>query len=422
MVRALPIANGFQRRGRHASDVQGGRRGARRGLLGALAALALAATAAVVWLVPTAAGAPQPGRRVTIALFGDSVTESLLVPNFVQNGLAPHIARALTSQPPFTSGAQGFIPAAPFRFKFNSWVGYDNHAGLPPNGWWIFGYELFQAFDGASEYSAITASPQATARVAVSDPDVDVLYASSSAHCPFTVTDGAQTWSIDTYRPGPPADTGTPITVPPGRQVLTVHGPACGALWFNGIVDQRPVAPGQIQVEVDNLGHSGRLPSDGFTTRVQQAIAQQHYDITVFLYAYIGEVVGGRGLRTQYVNSMMARARIARAGGGKCLIVAPTPMPVSGSLVSQVKRYDQQVAQRAGCAYTTVLANLWKSPAEAATKGLVLVDGIHPTTKGYALIAHALGPVIDAMVRARLHLPPLPSSSKSGKAVFGKAS
>ena len=381
----------------------------------------MAAVAAVIWLAPEAAGSPQPGRRVTIALFGDSVTESLLVRNFVQDGLAPNVSRALTPDG-FVPGGQGFIPAAPFRFHFNSWVGYDGHAALPTNGWWLFGYELFQAFDGASEYSAITTSPQATATIAVSSPEVDVLYSSSNVHCPFTVTDGAQTWSIDTYAPGPPTDTSTPINLPPGRQVLTVRGPSCGALWFNGIVDHAPVPPGKVQVEVNNLGHSGRLPSDGFTSRVQEAIAEQHYDITVLLYGYIGEVVGGRGLSRLYQPSLLTRARIARADGGKCLIVAPTPMPVAGSLVAEVKRYDQNVARESGCAYTTVLTHLWKSPSEAESRGLVLVDGIHPSAAGYRVIARALAPIIDGMVRAKLHLPPLKGTSTTAKTVFEKPS
>ncbi|MDQ6849287.1 MAG: SGNH/GDSL hydrolase family protein [Actinomycetota bacterium] len=359
-----------------------------------MAALLLAA----IGVAGSAAASRRPGTRVTVALFGDSVTESLLVPNFVQYGLAPQLDGAESSLG-FGAGGVGLIPAAPFRWHFNAWAPFDSGRN-PKNGWLTLGYGTSPAYDGPSEYSAVTTSPLASATVTMSDPEVEILYTSTSLHCPFTVTSAGQTWTIDTFGPGPATDTGTPLVLPPGRHQLTIHGPSCGALWFDGVVAQRPVPPGQVQVEVDNLGHSGRLPWDGLTSHVQQSLTDQRYDISIFLYGYIGEVVGGHALSSQYLAAMTARARIARANGGVCLIVAPTPLPVPASAVTQVARLDRTVARRAHCTYTTVLAHLWSSPAVGERRGLVLVDGIHPSAAGYKVIAHALAPIVAQMVRA----------------------
>ncbi|MDQ6777642.1 MAG: SGNH/GDSL hydrolase family protein [Actinomycetota bacterium] len=373
--------------------------GRRRALLPAVL-LAAALCAAVIGIASAAGASRRPGARVTVALFGDSVTESLLVSNFLQYGLAPQLSRAESSLG-FAPGGVGLIPAAPFRWRFNRWVGLGTGPN-PPAGWVMIGYGTTPAYDGPSEYSAVTTSPQASATVAVSDPEVKILYSSTNLHCPFSVTGAGQTWTIDTYRPGPPTDTETPLALPAGRNELTIHGPSCGALWFDGAVAQRPVSPAQVQVEVDNLGHSGKLPWDGFTTRVQQSLLERRYDISVFLYGYLGEVVGGKALSTPYLNAVTARARIARANGGACLIVAPTPLPVPRSVVTMVSGLDQTVARRAGCTYTKVLTHLWASPAAAERQGLVVVDGVHPTAAGYKLIAHALSPIVAQIVRTRL--------------------
>ncbi|MEA2195968.1 MAG: hypothetical protein QOJ25_19 [Solirubrobacteraceae bacterium] len=355
---------------------------------------------AAIVVAPAAMSSPRPGTRVTVAVFGDSVTESLLVPNYVQNGLAPQLARA-ESAFGFTPGGVGLVPAAPFRWHFNHWIGYGS-GPVPANGWLMIGYGLTAGVDGPSEYSAVAISPEATATVAMSDPDIEILYSSEDLHCPFTVTSGAHTWTIDPYAPGPPADTGSSLTLPSGRHELTIHGPSCGALWFDGAVARRPVRPGQVQLEVDNLGHSGKLPSDGFTARVHQSLLLQHYDISVFLYAYIAAVIGGQPVSANYLNAMTARARIAREHGGACLIVAPTPLPFPQKTIALAARLDRTAARRAGCTYTTALAHLWSTPAAGERRGLVLIDGVHPTTAGYKLMAHTLAPIIARMARARI--------------------
>jgi phospholipase/lecithinase/hemolysin len=86
---------------------------------------------------------------------------------------------------------------------------------------------------------------------------------------------------------------------------------------------------------------------------------------------------------------------------GACLIVQPTPTIAPPSGVALVSNLDRTVARRAGCTYTTVLAHLWSSPAAGEKRGLVLIDGIHPTAAGCKLMARTLAPVIARMIRAR---------------------
>ena len=342
---------------------------------------------------------PPPPGRVTVALFGDSVTQSIMIPDFVQDGLGGQLQDQLTSLG-FQPGGLGFVPAAPYQFSFNADELLDEQP-TPTGGWATVGYGKAIAQDGPSGYSAITPWPQATASLSVPNPDVDVLYTSTSSDCPFTVTAGAESWSIDTYLPGPPVAAQVAITLPVSGAVLTVHGPSCGQLTFDGIVAEQPVAPGAVQIEIDNLGHAGHLPWADFQPRVREALIEQRYDLSVFMWGYIAELLADRATIAPYLGVMEARAKIARMNGGSCLIVQPAPIAVSTASVALVKREDETVAAREGCMYTTVLAHLWPNAGWAEQHGLLLVDGVHPTAAGYTEIARALAPVVASLVRGR---------------------
>jgi hypothetical protein len=353
-------------------------------------------------IVSTGVAAGRPGTRISVALFGDSVTESLAIPNYLTEGLAPQLSREERAFG-FAPGGVGLIPAAPFRWHFNRSV-YSGTGPPPSNGWTAIGAGLFPGIDGPSAYSAWATSPLATATVSVSDPDLEVLFNSSHVPCAFDVSAAGRTWTLNTYRPGPGIDAEAPIRLPPGTHELTVHGPDCGFMSFDGVIAQRPVAAGQVQMEVDNLGHAAQLEWIDFDPRIRQLLRSERYDVSVFLYGYLAEVfVKGKRFSTAYVDSMTARAKIARAHGGACLIVAPTPIDVPPSGVTRVSRLDRLVARRAGCSYTMVLAHLWRNWSSGEKRGLVLVDGVHPTARGYTLIARALAPVIAGIARDELH-------------------
>jgi hypothetical protein len=348
-------------------------------------------------LEPVTPVPPAPPGRVTAALFGDSVAESIMVPDFVRDGMAGQLAARLASMG-FQAGGIGFVPAAPYQFDFNAARLLDQ-APMPAGGWSTVGYGKIKGQDGPNGYSAITSWSQATASIDVSDPEVDVLYTTSDSGCPFTLSAGAEMWSIDTYAPGPPAAAEAAIALPAGKHPLTVHGPTCGTLTFAGIVAHQPVAPGRIQVEIDNLGHAAHMPWLDLQPRVREALIEQRYNISVFMWGFIAEMLINHRRTAPYLSSMEERARIARLHGGSCLIVQPTPIAATRAAVGDVERLDRAVADEEGCAYTTVLAHLWPSARWAESHGLLLIDGVHPTAAGYAQIAGALTPVLASLVR-----------------------
>jgi hypothetical protein len=347
--------------------------------------------------VPTGAAVPRSGTRVTVAMFGDSVTESAILPDFLKLGLVPQLSGAVTSLG-FAPGGIGLIPSVPFRWRLNAAAPIGQP--MPTNGWLTLGFGASSPdFDGPSGFSDLTTSPLATATVTVSDPDVEILYTSTDVHSPFEVTSAGRTWTIDSYRAGPTIDTGTRIELPAGRHQVTVHGPSSGTLLFEGGIFQRPVPPGKVGVQIDNLGHTGGFPWDDFFPRQQQWIGEERYDISVLMWGYIAEAVPASVLAGNYLPNLIARANVAREHGGTCVIVAPTPLAAPPSSVNRVSQLDRTAARQGHCLYSTVLTHLWSSPAAARRRGLVIADGIHPTAAGYKLISHALAPVIATLVR-----------------------
>ena len=362
-----------------------------------------AALAPAVAAARAAGGGARPGTRVSVGLFGDSVTEGIVIPDFEHAGLAAALTAAERGHG-FRPGGQGLIAANQYQWHFNRY-GIFGFTHIPSGGWALVGAQdstnLVPGTDGPSGYSAETRSATATATATVDDPEVEVLYTTSLIPCSFAVTTGRRRWRIDSYRPGIEMVAAQHrIVLGPGRHRLTVHGASCGGLIFDGVVAQRPVVPGTTQIQVDNDGHSARLPGTDLRSRVEEAILQRRYAVSVFLYGYIGEITVSPGAAARaYEQGLLTRARLARMHGGACLIVAPTPMQdVSAVQVSLVAVIEHDVARRAGCTYTTALTHLW-NPGRAVAQHLLVIDGIHPTAAGYRRIARALAPIVAALAR-----------------------
>jgi hypothetical protein len=258
-------------------------------------ALMLAGTL-VISAVTGARATPGPSaahasRRVTVGLFGDSVTEGLVIPHFLTQGLAAQLTRAEAANG-YSPGGVGFIAADEHLWHFNAYGSF-GFSKTPADGWSIVGAQdgdrLEPGTDGISGYSARTVSPHATASTTVNAPDIEVLYASSTRQCDFRVTSGARTWTIGTYRPGTVAAEETPIVLGPGKHSLTVHGATCpgskkpGRLIFDGVIAHKPVTAHTTQFQFDDDGHSGVLPSTDLAPRVEEGIVAQHYTVTALL-------------------------------------------------------------------------------------------------------------------------------------------
>jgi hypothetical protein len=343
--------------------------------------------------------ADASGRRVTIAVFGDSVAEAYTVPDFLERGLVPQLADAIVGAG-FERGGVGLVAVTPFRWKFNRYVPV-SLGPAPSDGWLLIGYGL-AGTDGPSGYSGLASSPTATATAPISDPMVGVLYTKDTDSGPFTVTAGARSWTIDARTSGPPTPAETWLRMPAGARSITVHGPTTGTLLFDGIVGRRPVAFGRLQVEVDNLGHMAHLLGRDFAPRVAASLTEQHYDISVFLGAYLSELLAASEAddyrEDQYATALAERAALVRRYGGRCLIVDPSPLPVPARIAARYAAIDRRAAGEDGCLYSSAISHLWKA-ATAVRAGLVLDDDIHPTAAGYRLIVRALAPALERLVR-----------------------
>jgi hypothetical protein len=193
------------------------------------------------------------------------------------------------------------------------------------------------------------------------------------------------------------------LTLPEGADEITVYGPDRGTLTFTGVVDSRPPAPGQVQVEVDNVAHAGQQPADSLRPRIFQAFAAEHYDISVFLWSYDSEVILTNGVfkgdyAKRYERGLLPRAQLARRNGGLCLILDKGPLDVAPATTRQFTAINKRVAREAGCGYSDALKDLWTHPESAFEQGFTQADNLHPTPRGYGLMARRMAPLVARLI------------------------
>jgi hypothetical protein len=376
--------------------VHGNRRDAgRAGLLCALIAAGALASAA-----PAPAA---PGRRVTIAVEGDSVVEGALTPLGLTRGLSPQISAAL-ARGGVRRGGPGYLAPILGRFVFSRRVA-PSFGPVPAGAWAIFGHDALPPGDGISGYAAVASSATATARIRIYGSDVGVLFTTATRATPFRVEVPGRTYRLDAFAPGKPHSSQVWLSLAPGgSRILTVRGPSKGALVFGGIIDRRPPPAGAVQVESENLGHAALLPQDALAPRITEALAAQRFDITVLLWSYLAELIGNTGgqpdrISADYERGLLARARLARRHGGQCVVADATPIPVASTVSARYAAIDTRVAAEAGCVHTAALAGLWPDASRGFEDGHTLIDDVHPTVPTYRRMAAALAPVLAPMVR-----------------------
>src|SRR5207237_5257455 len=100
----------------------------------------------------------------------------------------------------------------------------------------------------------------------------------------------------------------------------------------------------------------------------------------------------------RYERGMLPRALLARRNGGRCLILDKGPLDVAPSTTRRFSAINRRVAREAGCGYSDALKNLWPHPEAAYEEGFTQADNLHPTPKGYNLMAHAMAPLVARLV------------------------
>src|SRR3954453_17902502 len=134
---------------------------------------------------------------MTVALFGDSTIESILLAHADRTGIAPQLQRALTARGLAPAGS-GFTAPMPARMDFNL-VAEPDADELPAGGWKVVGYGAHAGGAGPSAYTALTGYPTATATARIDGTPVAVLSGAGPGAKPFRVTAGAATFTIDPY-------------------------------------------------------------------------------------------------------------------------------------------------------------------------------------------------------------------------------
>ncbi len=337
-------------------------------------------------------------------MFGDSVAEGYTISQHARLSFVPQLREALVARG-LERGGEGLIPLVPMRWTLGDWfTQIERPSG--PAAWRLVGVGGLPSLDGPSGYSGVAEGPSARASVRVEDPEALLLYTTSTQETPFTVTAGAREWRLDAYAPGPPRPAHVQLELPRDARTLVVQGPRAGRLTLSGVVGRRAPSPGRVQVEVSNLAHAGRFPQWDSAPRVLRSIADQGYDVTVFMWSYNSELATPARPRTGdaaalYEPALLRRARLARRSGGLCLIADSTPLPVPPAVRGRFAAIHRRVARRARCAYTPVLARLWSDPHTAHRRGLTQPDRVHPTPAAYRRMARALAPVVERLVRQR---------------------
>jgi lysophospholipase L1-like esterase len=341
---------------------------------------------------------------VTVAIFGDSVAEGYTTPGYRRNALVPRLLDALVKEGDFVRGGQGLKAMVPFEWELGDWVTQQAEQ-TPEAAWRLVGIGGLPAFDGPSGYSAVTRSPAARAALPVSDPLVALLYTTSRQPSRFTVQAGQRVWEVDAWAPGPPRPARVELRLPEDARRVVVRGPRSGELTLTGAIARQPLTPRRTQVEVSNLAHAGRFPQFDAAPRVLSAIAEQRFDLTVFMWSYNSEMATlarpqAGDAAALYEPALLRRARLARRDGGLCVIADSTPLPVPASVKARFSAIHRRVARQAGCEHTDVLARVWSNPWTAHRRGLTQLDRVHPTPAAYRLMARALAGVLGGRVRA----------------------
>ena len=131
-------------------------------------------------------------------------------------------------------------------------------------------------------------------------------------------------------------------------------------------------------------------PIDFRAPAQREAIAGMAPHLTLIMFGSneeLWEQTGQKGMRSRLRDGLMIRAKIARRSGN-CVIIPHAPNPRSKSLQRSFQKTAQKAAADAHCIYAPLLDSIWPGASSQAT-GLTY-DGIHPTAKGYDLMARRL--------------------------------
>lgn len=329
--------------------------------------------------------ASAQAQRYAISLSGDSIVESAWLRG--QDGgwgsWGVMIADELRARG-IRVGGYGFVPMHASVFTYSPWTFFGSwqHDGL------IFNSGTPSRY-GPDGLPSLTTDPQASATIVVRGQRLAILYGRQRGGGRFSA-------QIDSQRPRQIATASRRaqagqrwLTLGPGPHRLRLFGFRGGPVVLAGLVVS--AASGrQPVVEIDQLGHGGSLAKSNLAAPQRQALRQLRPRLTVIMFGNNEEIdysLYGRDSRRDLIAGIGLRARIARRSG-RCLVVPHAPNNNPLWLQRAYARAARDGARRGHCRYADLFNDIWEANGSQMS-GLTL-DGVHPTTSGYRLMARRL--------------------------------
>jgi lysophospholipase L1-like esterase len=348
----------------------------------------------LLMLAPTAQAkthrAPEPPRRSTVAIVGDSIVESGQVPSPDEHGLAAAL-RVEVARRHVDPGASGFVAAHPTELGpvLEPQAGRGDWRYRGP--WqWLSRYPKKRA-----PVVSLATSPASSASTIARRADTaTLLYYAGPTLGSFAFAAGPTTKVLHSHAGRYRLRRRTIRLHHRGNQTVNVH-PVSGDLGLVGVFLRRAPRADRRQVEFTSMGISGQTAAGATIPSFAAGLATLRPDVTIILLGTNDGIrfaaTGDRHGLTAMRDGLVARGRVARTTG-RCVMVPPAhgrfAAPVYAALRDEVRR----AARAAHCDVADALSIL------DHVHGLT-VDGIHPTSAGYARIARKLAPEVLALTR-----------------------
>jgi lysophospholipase L1-like esterase len=325
--------------------------------------------------------------RCTIALMGDSITEGAYCTNLSTATTAARLNQSLRARFPTlgVTGGRGWIPAANSAPSTTGIV--TASAGVTNSTAWGPGWQ----------YASLT-SATTTLTVSLTGTSFDIMYLTGSGF-------GVGYYTIDggspvTFNTNAATTDGTivHVTMTAGTHTIVIGWSSGGQVDIDGIVEYN--GDESAGISVARLGYSGSSASQWNTSLWWNISMAALAPSLIVLQFGVNDANASGGNRTaaQFksdLTSMIANARVHFT----------TPPPIILSMMYQTsetyvepwQNYVTAAKQIAAAdAAVIVVDHSARMPATTAanTYGLYSTDNVHPSDKGYAMIAETLASVL----------------------------
>ncbi|HEY8583604.1 MAG TPA: GDSL-type esterase/lipase family protein [Capillimicrobium sp.] len=334
-------------------------------------------------LLAAPAAAPA-AERVPVAIVGDSIVEASHPGLPEGDGLLPRL-RAELARRGLDPGAGGFVASHPAQLA-------PVQLSAPPSGPWD--YEgawawLTRAYGIPSPLVSWTANAEASASLPAPQAEhATLLYLRGPLQGAFTFRAGAATAEVQ----GDSAELGVGMRTLPlprdGDRTIEVTDARDGGIGLIGAFLRREPRPGRTQVELTAIAAGGAQAADPTSAAEDAGLAALRPRLTVIILGTNDGIGYARSRDPAALDALregLARRGARAAATGACLIAPPARAHFPADVHAAIRAEVRAAARASGCRQLPILAALDRDPS-------LTVDGVHPSSAGYARLAAALAP------------------------------